>query len=174
MEKDTKMETSAKPWWAMEFPQKPWWHGRIMNILVTTAVVICLGVDAYNGEKDPVVNIFDNSIQVTGKGYEAIAYFPEITGISLIEKNMKDIGVGIRVGGYRGFGGTLRGNFESPQGGFILLFVQSRSSPTIWIEREFKKDIYISFRDGKKTEMSYNEMKAAIKKTMATTDGRSL
>jgi len=71
---------------------------------------------------------------------------------------MSEIGVGTRTGGYGGFDGTLKGNFESDNVGQTLLFVQSKSSPTIKIERIDEKDVYISFRDSKKTEQIYGEL----------------
>ena len=161
------METKSSKWWAMEAPPtKPWWRRHIVAIIIITAIIISLGVITYDGEKEPVVSIVNNHIQIACRhGVDVDLH--DIADISLIEKSMRDIGFGIRVGGYGGFGGALKGNFESrqQQGSFILLFVQYKSSPTIWIERVgSKKDIYISFRDGKKTEMLYNEIKAAVKK----------
>lgn len=84
--------------------------------------------------------------------------FSEIIDISLIEESMSDIGIGIRSNGYGGFGGSLKGNFKSDSIGDTLLFVYAKSSPTIKIERANKKDIYISFRNGEKTEELYTEL----------------
>jgi len=162
------METKSSKWWAMEAPPtKPWWRKHIIAIIVITAIIISLGVITYDGEKEPVVSIVNNHVQIACRhGLDVDLH--DIARISLIEKSMKDIGFGISVGGYGVFGRALKGNFESrqSQGDSFLLFVQSGSSPTILIERGgfHQKDIYISFRDGKKTEMLYNEIKAAVKK----------
>jgi hypothetical protein len=51
-----------------------------------------------------------------------------------------------KANGYDGFGDALKGNFKSNNLGETLLFVQSKSSPTIRIKRDGAKDIYISFR----------------------------
>jgi hypothetical protein len=55
----------------------------------------------------------------------------------------------------------LKGHFESDALGDVLLFVQSQSSPTTWIERSAGEDIYLSFRDGERTEQLYREMTAS-------------
>ena len=88
--------------------------------------------------------------------------FPEIESISLIERSMRDIGIGTRTNGYGGFGQALRGNFKSETLGKTLLFVQSKSSPTIKIERTDKKDIYISLRNSESTRQLFNELNNAM------------
>ena len=167
MQAGIEVETTArpKPWWAWEAPaKKPSWRKRIAVIALVIAA-IHLGVNTYYRGKDPVVNILDDNIQIKSVNYELDVYFYDITGISLVEGSLRDIGVrGTRAGAYGGFDGTLIGNFHFDNLGNVLLFVKSRSSPTIWIECFGKRDIYISFRDGKKTEALYNEMTAVIKK----------
>jgi hypothetical protein len=88
--------------------------------------------------------------------------FTDITAISIIEESMSDIGVGRKANGYDGFGGALKGNFKSNNLGETLLFVQSKSSPTIRIERDSTKDIYISFRNTETTRTLYEEMTEAF------------
>ena len=122
---------------------------------------IFIGIMGYYGQKDPVVNILDNSIQIKAQ-YGDNIYFSEITNITLIDKSMDNIGVGKRTDGYGGFGGTLKGNFESDINGKILLFVQSKTSPTIKIERIDKKDVYISLRNSTNTEQLYHKLISAI------------
>ena len=75
---------------------------------------------------------------------------------------MDDIGVGRRTDGYGGFGETLKGNFESESNGNTLLFVQSKTPPTIKIERTDKKDVYISLRNSTTTEQLYHQLIVAI------------
>jgi TRAP-type uncharacterized transport system substrate-binding protein len=89
-------------------------------------------------------------------------YFSEVVDVSLIEKSMNEIGTGIRTNGYGGFGGTLKGNFKSQTLGEIILFVQSKSSPTIKIERIGKKDVYISLSNSDSTIQLYRELIANI------------
>ena len=62
---------------------KPWWRRHTAFTIIVMVVTINVGVNTYNGEKDPGVNILDNSIQITGK-YGFDVYFSDITGISLI------------------------------------------------------------------------------------------
>ena len=148
----------------MEFPNrpKPRWRYIIVFIIIILAISHT-AVNWYFGEKDPIVNILDNGIEIKSK-YGLKVDFYDITDLSLIEKTMLDIGIGTRVGGYYGFGGALKGAFQSNHLGTVLLFVQYKSSPTILIERFGKKDIYINFKDSKKTGALYNELKTAIKR----------
>ena len=116
----------------------------------------------YSGEKDPVVNIYGNGIKINGQ-YGLIIYFNNITDIHLIEKSMRDIGIGIRTNGYdSGAGEALKGHFRSNALGDYMLFVQKNSSPTIRIERTNAKDVYLSFRTAEATTKLYNDMMAAF------------
>jgi len=124
-------------------------------------VLVLVGTMFYYGSKDPVVNILDNSIQIKAI-YGLNIDLSEITDISLIEKSMGEIGIGTRTDGYGGIGGALKGNFESDNLGETLLFVQSKSSPTIRIERIGKKDVYISFRNIENTDQLYSELISTI------------
>lgn len=120
-------------------------------------IIVILGFLFYYSEKEPDVIIHDDHVQIKAL-YGLNIDFSEITDISLIDKSMKEIGTGIRVNGYGGFGETLKGNFKSETLGDTLLFVQSETSPTIKIERTGKKDIYISFRDSERTEQLYRKL----------------
>mgnify|MGYP000515684516 CR=1 FL=1 len=115
----------------------------------------------FNGEKDPDVYIKDDYIQIDGM-YGLKISFSEIDDFSLIDKSMKEIGIGMRTNGFGGFMGALKGNFKSETVGDVLLFVQSKSSPTIKIERTGKKDVYISFKDSEKTKQLYHDMTEKI------------
>jgi len=167
----TAMETPdrPKPWWAMEFPARPKTR-RLLYILAAILIMIVMiriGVTIFQAEQDPVVIILNHGIQIKSM-YGLNVDFSDITGISLIEKSMMDIGGIVNsprliFDGYSVLRRSYKGSFRSYDHdlGDFLLFVQYKSSPTIWIECELKKDIYISFRDGKKTGMLYNELKAA-------------
>ncbi|ADY55273.1 hypothetical protein Sgly_0930 [Syntrophobotulus glycolicus DSM 8271] len=128
---------------------------------ISAIILIAVGALFYYGEKDPEASILDHRIQIKAM-YGLSIDFSEIADISLIEESMSDIGIGARTNGYGGIGETLKGNFKSDALGETLLFVQSRSSPTIKIERTDKKDIYISFRNSESTEQLYRELMAAI------------
>jgi hypothetical protein len=130
--------------------------------VISVTVFIAVGVLLYQGGKDPVFNIFDDKIQIKAL-YGLSIDFSDITEITLIEKSMSDIGIGQRINGYGGIGEALKGHFKSNGLGETLLFVQSKSSPTIRIERRDKKDIYISLRNGDNTEQLYHELIATVK-----------
>jgi uncharacterized membrane protein YidH (DUF202 family) len=131
----------------------------IAILVIVTAVGSML---VYQGNKDPVVNILDNSIQINSM-YGLNIDFSEITAIVLIEQSVSDFGRLQRTNGYGGIGNALKGHFKSDSLGNILLFVQSDSAPTIQIARSDAKDIYISFRDGEKTAQLYLDLVAAVK-----------
>ncbi len=133
----------------------------IAIISISAIILIAVGVLFFYGEKDPDVSILDDRIQIKAM-YGLNIDFSEIADISLIEKSVRDIGIGTRTNGYGGIGGTLKGNFKSDTLGETLLFVQSKSSPTIKIERTDKKDVYISLRNSESTEQLYRELTANI------------
>ena len=78
------------------------------------------------------------------------------------ESSMKEIGVGHRYNGYGGFGDTFKGNFRAEDRGNYLLFVNSSSPYTIFMEREKGKNIYLSDKDSEKTKALYQELITAI------------
>lgn len=128
---------------------------------ISAIIFITVGALFFYGEKDPNVSILDDRIQIKAM-YGFNIDFSEIVDISLIEKSMSDIGIGTRTNGYGGSGEVLKGNFESDTLGKAVLFVQSKSSPTIKIERTDKKDVYISFRNSSSTKQLYRELIISI------------
>ena len=130
-------------------------------ISITLIVFVAVAFLFFYGQKDPDVSILENQIQIKTM-YGVDIDFIQIANIALIEKSMKDIGIGTRTNGFGGIGGALKGNFNSNTAGDTLLFVRSKSSPTIRIQRLAKKDVYISFLDSEDTEKLYRELKAAI------------
>lgn len=132
-----------------------------ITIGITVIAVIGVGIMFYYGEKEPVVSISDKYIQIEAM-YGLDINFTDITDISLIDKSMNDIGTGRRTNGYAGFGDTLKGYFISESTGKILLFVKSQTAPTIRIVRDDGEDVYISFRDGEKTKLLYQELISTI------------
>lgn len=131
----------------------------VIIAITSISAIILIGVVGlfFYGEKDPDASILDDHIQIKAM-YGLNIDFSEITNISLIEKSMSDIGIGTRTNGYGGIGGALKGNFKSDTIGETLLFVQSKSSPTIKIERTDKRDVYISLRNSESTEQLYREL----------------
>lgn len=132
-----------------------------LTILFTAIVLIGVGIMFYFSEKEPKVIVSNNIIQIKAV-YGLSIDDADVTDIVLIDKSMRDIGVGYRNNGYGGFGETLKGHFNSNELGHYLLFVKADSSPTIWIERDDKEDIYISFEEGEKTEELYQKLKSAV------------
>ena len=137
-------------------------RGGIIAIVGFCAVILIgVGIIMFRGAAEPEVYIVESGVQITGM-YGLTADFPEITGITIIDKPMKELGSVTRTNGYGGLGEALKGNFSSGEYGEILLFVQSETAPTIHIERNGGRDIFISFRDSEKTVELYSEMVAAL------------
>ncbi|MDR2655639.1 MAG: DUF3784 domain-containing protein [Oscillospiraceae bacterium] len=133
----------------------------IAAIVIAVAAFTALGILFYQGDKDPVVNILNNSIEINAM-YGLSIDFTDIMAISIIEESMSDIGTGRKTNGYDGFGGALKGHFKSNNLGETLLFVQSKTAPTIRVERDGMKDIYISFRNAETTRELYEKMAGAF------------
>jgi hypothetical protein len=155
--------------------------GKRIKVVIVVMMIISFGAIFYYGEKEPVVNVLDNMIQIKSLMYGLNVDFSDMTDISLIEKSMGEIigsSSGTRIHGYRWLSGTSKGHFKFARSislvgneitehdlGDVLLFVNVKSSPpTIRIERAGEKDIYINFQDGKKTEMLHDEITSAIKR----------
>ncbi len=133
----------------------------IAIVAIVGITFVMVGIMFYYGSKDPIVNMNDNKIQIKAM-YGINIEDSEIVHITLIDKSMDDIGIGMRTNGYGGVGGALKGNFKSDISGETLLFVWANSSPTIKITRLHKKDVYISFRNTEKTKQVYNELKSTL------------
>lgn len=73
----------------------------IAAISISAIIVIAVGVLFFYSEKEPEVIILDSGIQIKAI-YGLKIDFSEISDISLIEKSMRDIGVGRRTNGYGG------------------------------------------------------------------------
>lgn len=129
--------------------------------LISSIVLVVIGMMFYYGEKDPEVSVLDDRIQIKAM-YGVDIDFSEIADIFLIEKSMRDIGIGRRTNGYGGIGEALKGNFKSDALGETLLFVQSKSAPTIKIERTGKKAVYISFTNSERTVELYRRLQTKI------------
>jgi hypothetical protein len=71
---------------------------------------------------------------------------------------MSEIDTVKKTNGYDGIGGTLKGSFKADYFGEILLFVKSKSAPTIKIERTNKEAVYISLRNSENTEQLYQDL----------------
>ena len=125
----------------------------ILVIFILTACAIML----FYGFKEPGVQLTDTQIQVKGM-YGLEIDFTDIKDVTLIEKSMREIGIGTRTNGFGGMGSTLKGNFKSADLGKHMLFVNADASPTIRIARKSDADIYISFKDSKKTETFFSEL----------------
>ena len=126
----------------------------IIGIIITVQIFIGVGIMIFLGERDPVITAHNDSIQISAL-YGISIDKENIAEVALIEKSMRDIGVGTRTNGYSTTGQALKGNFSSSTHGQQLLFVYSSSSPTIQISRTNGVDIFISFRSSEKTREIY-------------------
>ena len=117
--------------------------------------LLIVGVLIFSGEREPRIHVLENQIQIEGI-YGRRIPFESISNVILLEESMAEIGVGRRTAGHGG-AQALRGNFTSG-----ILFAQRDAAPTIRIERQQGPNIYISFRDSKRTEGLYDEISAAL------------
>ena len=127
-----------------------------LALVICAAALISVGALYFYGSREPVVHISDSSVQI-GAMYGTAVRFENISDVTLIEQSMRQIGAGRRTNGFDGGMQALRGHFTSG-----LLFVQADSSPTIRIERSVGADIFISLRDGERTELLYYALRAAL------------
>ncbi|HEY8419722.1 MAG TPA: hypothetical protein VIL03_04745 [Clostridia bacterium] len=134
----------------------------IKPVILIIVLISFLGV-MFWGSSDPEIIISKDSAVIKGM-YGLEARFEDIEEITLIEKSMKEIGIGRRTNGFDGFGIALKGYFSSGELGDTILFVRPNSSPTIKIKRKTDKDIYISLKDSHKTRRLYENLRSALDK----------
>ena len=137
---------------------------RLSKIAIVVVVIVLLGTIPliFLGLREPTVNVTPSTVQITGL-YGTTFDISEISNLTLIDMTMRGIGPGRRTNGLAGLGDTLRGHFNSNELGRTLLFVRSNSSPTIHIERDGARDIFISFSDSAETQRVYNELRGALR-----------
>ena len=131
-----------------------------IGTIITVVAIIVVSVVTLYGMKEPDVVVFDNRVQIKAM-YGLTIDFSDITNISLIENTISKTDVGSRMNGADTFG-ALQGHFKSNTLGETLLFIRLNSSPTLRIERDNGKDIYLNFSNSEKTIKLFNELSAAI------------
>jgi len=134
---------------------------RLWLIIALAAIVAVFFAIIFLGTDETKVNVLDDRVQIKGI-YGTEFYLSEITGVTMIEKSMDEIGIGDNINSYSVTNGYVRGRFNKQGVGEILVFVEPKIAPTLWIEIAGKEDIFISYSDGRKTEWIYREIKAAI------------
>ena len=133
-------------------------------IVMGFTLLVFAGVGALlvSGSMEPSVLVGSEGIDIRAS-FGLSVEFSEIESISLVDKTISAIGGGgLRTWGFGGIGPTLKGYFNSDTIRRHILFVRTDSSPTIHIERRGAQDIYISFKDGERTEQLYRELRAAL------------
>jgi len=147
------------------YKRKPMTRGKIaaiaIGIILSVQMLIGISIMIYRGERDPIVNLHGDAITINAS-YGRDISFTQISEITLIEKSMSEIGIGIRTNGYGGFGQALKGYFNSTEHGQQVLYVYSGSSPTIKITQTAGFPIFISYRDPADTTATYRELSAAF------------
>jgi len=126
-------------------------------VIVSVQFTIGIGIMIYQGERDPVINIYESGIRIRAL-YGTEISFAHISEITLLDQNMRDIGIGRRTNGYDSGGHALKGHFSSPTSGSQLLFVYYSSSPTIKITQSRDVPVFISFRNSETTISTFNDL----------------
>ena len=127
-----------------------------VTIVIVVLTLIGCGILLVYGAADPTVHVLEDSLEIRAM-YGTTVNLSDITNITLLDANMREIGVGTRRNGFAGFGEALKGHFTSG-----LLFVQADTEPTIRIERNNRPNIYLNFRDSAQTELLYEELYASM------------
>ncbi len=132
-----------------------------VEVIGSIVAIIILGVVfglVISGLTEPAVSVTESGIKINGI-YGLSVDFSEITRVTLIEDGINDIaGELTRTNGFGDMGESLKGHFESDKIGKTLLFVRTSSSPTLQIERNGSKDIYINFSNSGKTVKLYEDI----------------
>lgn len=138
--------------------EKRKWIWTDRKAILTIVILAVCAILLFFGMKEPDIQLADHQIQIKGM-YGMNIDLADVKDLTLIEKSMREIGIGRRTNGFGGLGSTLKGNFESAGLGKHKLFVNADSSPTIHIERNSDVDLYISFNGSQKTRDLFSELK---------------
>ena len=130
-------------------------------IIAAAAIVAVFFAIVFLGTDETKVNVLDDRVQIKGI-YSVEIYLSDITAVTMVEKSMDEIGFGENINSYSVSNGYVRGRFNKPGLGEIRVFVEPKISPTLWIETDGREDVFISYKDGRKTEQVYREIKAAL------------
>ena len=126
----------------------------IFIIIITAVFIVVLNSI---GEREPVVNVFDDRVEIKAMFGTTIDK-DNIVGISLLDKSMKEIGIGTRTNGYGGLTGTYRGLFKASDKSDMLVFARASSVPTIQIQTKNGPPVFINFRNSDKTTELFYEI----------------
>jgi len=139
-----------------------------IGIIIAVIALIAVSFVIIYSMKEPEVVVFDNRVQIKAM-YGLTINFSDITDVSLLESSISKVDAGSRMNGADTFG-TLQGHFKSDTLGETLLFVHLNASPTIRIERNNDKDIYLNFSSSEKTNILFNELNTAINRDNNNTE----
>ena len=135
----------------------------VVCIVISVVILIGVGLMYYFGDREPVVVLFNDHMQIRAM-YGLRVDFDDVSNVSLIEGDLRNIGVGNRTNGYSGFSGIWKGNFDTWDFGVALFFVQSRGTPTIHIKRDDAKDIFVNFSDSEETMTLFYNLDLALRR----------
>ena len=125
---------------------------KVIAIVFILLFLFLVGYQVFLGFVPPSLTIREEGFRVGNFFYNRTVDHDDIESITLVERSMREIGVGTRVGGLS-VSDIRQGNFTS---GFLL--VNADVSPTIRIVREGESNIYISLADSESTKEFYNEI----------------
>lgn len=123
--------------------------GSVKAIVTIVILAVCAMVLLY-GFGAPDIQLTDTQIRIKGM-FGTDIELKEVERITLLDKSMREIGIGERTNGFGGLGSTLKGKFASAALGKYRLYVDADAAPTLWIETTSGEDVYISFDDSQKT-----------------------
>ena len=136
--------------------------GKYVVVGSTVFILIAVGLLFYFGFRETSVTVSNGSVRIAGM-YGQTIDLDNIERLSLYQSSLVDMGASFRrTNGVGGFGQRLLGNFTSPEFGQVMLYVQSQTSPTIYIKLFEGKDVFISFLDGDKTVQLLEEIENAF------------
>ena len=121
-----------------------------MIIPVAMAVLAAIGVLYYFGEREPMVVLHDEGIQIKCLLGCRIP-FADITGITLHEQSMMKLGIGQVSFGY-GMK-ACKGHFQAG-----LLYVRPEETPTLQIDRGGRSSVFVSFHERERTQSLYEAL----------------
>ena len=129
---------------------------KLLIALVSIAFTAAITLIVLLGFVTPTITVGNTDLHISGI-YGTTVELADITSVTLIEQSVRQIGVGMRLGGHS-TPNTLMGNFSLG----LVLAQQANHGPSIRIDVRGDRSIFISRADAADTRAIYQEISNAL------------
>lgn len=130
-----------------------------MAILIALLSFILIAYIIYDGSKDPVVELTDDYIKIKGGVFYSVKY--EFKDVVIVDTVSVLPEIRWRTNGFA-LMNILRGHFRTKENEKIILFVDTKSKPFIYLELNSGQKLFLNFKNPDNTIDCYSAIKNKI------------